>query len=157
MLESTRKKEAEVQKETAEQLESFRKQREDADRAALDGDTDGRPKESPTADKGEKQDETWAVSKKRKREKDKESEGSKGLKLRHSSSTREGGPLSSSSKVVSPTPTTNTGASGNSHLPSLTSKALAVEANQPNCEVQSGEKEPTASMGLVGYSSDEDE
>ena len=91
VLESTREKEAALKKETAEQLDAFRKQREEADRkAALEDDVDdleGREKQSSAAvDAASEASIQWAVgAKKRKRVKEKE--GIKGVKLRRASSS----------------------------------------------------------------------
>lgn len=88
MLESTRKKEEEVKKETSEQLDLFRRQQEEKDKELLEGgeEADGKAG-SPTA--GESQS-SWAVNaRKRKRAKENERAGLKGLKLRKSSSTGE--------------------------------------------------------------------
>ena len=79
VLESTRQKEAEVKKDTGEQLEAFKRQQEEADRAARADDDEGLGQGSPTNDIP-----TWAVGRKRKR-KEKE-EGVKGVKIRRGSS-----------------------------------------------------------------------
>ena len=86
MLESTRKKEEEVKKETSEQLELFRRQQEEKDKELLeDGEEVDGKAGSPTV--GESQS-SWAVNaRKRKRAKEGERAGLKGLKLRKSSST----------------------------------------------------------------------
>lgn len=60
VLESTRAKEAAVKRETAEQLETFRTQREAADQARL---TQGQPEEEVPAGLSN----TWATYKKRRR------------------------------------------------------------------------------------------
>jgi hypothetical protein len=80
VLESTRAKEAEVKKDTRKQLELFRRQREEAEKALLD---QGRTEGGNTV-AGD--DEQWATST-RKRKRVKEPEGFKGIKLRKSSST----------------------------------------------------------------------
>ena len=88
VLESTRKKEEEVKKETSEQLDLFRRQQEEKDKELLEGgeEADGKAG-SPTT--GESQS-SWAVNaRKRKRVKENEKAGLKGLKLRKSSSTGE--------------------------------------------------------------------
>ncbi len=89
VLESTRAKEAAVKKETTEQLDLFRKQQEEADKALLIADTNdertsvGAGSGSPIA--GE---EHWVING-RKRKKGKEKEVLRGVKLRKSSSTHE--------------------------------------------------------------------
>ena len=71
VLESARSKEAEVKKETFEQLEAFRKQREEAEKVAKEEEGG----EVPAAA------ETWTVGP-RKRKKGKEGVGIGGVKLR---------------------------------------------------------------------------
>ena len=92
VLESTREKEAALKKETAEQLDAFRKQRDEADRkAALEeddvDDLEGREKQSSAGvDAASEASIQWAVgAKKRKRVKEKE--GIKGVMLRRASSS----------------------------------------------------------------------
>ena len=65
-------KEAEVKKDTKEQLDAFRKQREDAEKAAKQADDT----EEPAAIN------TWAAAGTRKRKKGKEKENIGGLKMR---------------------------------------------------------------------------
>ena len=86
ILESTRAKEEAVKKETAEQLNLFRRQQEDADRAMVQ-DTDEGVEESVVAKSGSPVNDNspWAVNRKRKRVK--ETEIVRGVKLRKSSST----------------------------------------------------------------------
>ncbi|KAI9695797.1 MAG: hypothetical protein M1836_006063 [Candelina mexicana] len=89
VLESTRAKEAAVNKETTEQLDLFRKQQEEADKALLLTDPDiehasvGAASGSSIAE-----EEQWVING-RKRKKGKEKDGLKGVKLRKSSSTNE--------------------------------------------------------------------
>ncbi|KAI9748648.1 MAG: hypothetical protein M1815_003086 [Lichina confinis] len=81
VLESTRAKEAALKKETEEQLEVFRKQQENADRALLNDDDGEKGRgEVDTVDGG------WKTTS-RKRRRVGEKEGLKGVKLRKSSST----------------------------------------------------------------------
>ena len=81
VLESTRAKEAALKKETEEQLEVFRKQQENADRALLNDDDGEKGRgEVDTVDNG------WKTTS-RKRRRVGEKEGLKGVKLRKSSST----------------------------------------------------------------------
>ncbi|KAI9738568.1 MAG: hypothetical protein M1834_008072 [Cirrosporium novae-zelandiae] len=84
VLESTRAKEEAIKKETIEQLDLFRKHREEADRAALLETEKG--DETAVTATGEQDQESWTVHG-RKRRKKKESEGLRGIKLRKTSST----------------------------------------------------------------------
>ena len=98
VLESTRAKEQAVKKETSEQLEVFRRQQEEADKALLGEPRDTSATDSSTNGGQSVADESqWALSaRKRKRAKDKEV--LKGVKLRKSSSTSDG-PASLSSNT----------------------------------------------------------
>lgn len=78
ILENKRKEEANVKKETREQLEIFRRQQEDAERKALEEDN-----EAPQEDQVQ-----WAAPA-RKRKKGPETSLLKGVKLRKSSSAAE--------------------------------------------------------------------
>ncbi|KAI9814370.1 MAG: hypothetical protein M1827_003225 [Pycnora praestabilis] len=84
VLESTRAQEEAVKRETTEQLDLFRRQQEEADKALL---VDA---ERTNADSGSLpvEEEQWVING-RKRKKGKDKEGLKGVKLRKSSSTRE--------------------------------------------------------------------
>ena len=88
MLESTRAKEEAVKKETKEQLDLFRRQQEEADKALLDAagnDSTVTPATAgiPSAEEGQ-----WAVNA-RKRKRAKEKEVLKGVKLRKSSTSEQ--------------------------------------------------------------------
>ncbi|MCJ1383117.1 hypothetical protein MMC17_006230 [Xylographa soralifera] len=86
VLESTRAKEEAVKKETAEQLNLFRRQQEDADRAMTDEAEEGNAKSTlPQSGSPNNDDTLWTVHRKRKRVK--ETEVAKCVKLRKSSST----------------------------------------------------------------------
>ena len=177
MLESTRKKEEDVKKETSEQLDLFRRQQEEKDKELLEGgeELDGKAG-SPTA--GESQS-PWAVNaRKRKRAKENERAGLKGLKLRKSSSTGEAPVELKKSSLTSKAPdvqqtevdedsveelkTTVT------KIPSTKEKTTAkVSPSRPSEKVttqthpeQIKSSGPKASLspglGLAGYSSDED-
>lgn len=76
-MESTRKREVEVKKDTAERLELFRSQREEASRLAREAEAQD--------DEGGDQDVSWKTAG-RKRKKGKEREVVKGVKLRRTSS-----------------------------------------------------------------------
>lgn len=181
MLESTRKKEEEVKKETSEQLDLFRRQQEEKDKELLEGgeEADGKAG-SPTA--GDSQS-PWAVNaRKRKRTKENERAGLKGLKLRKSSSTGEaavglsassstGENLNDSRRDVGQEE--SVGPKGTTPEKSLSEKAsVGVSAAPPPPPPPSAVTKPasprrennlssktlgTSGLGLAGYSSDEDD
>ena len=178
VLESTRKKEEEVKKETSEQLDLFRRQQEEKDKELLEGgeETDGKAG-SPTA--GESQS-SWAVNnRKRKRVKENDRGGLKGLKLRKGSSTAEapvglrtstsgGGDLSASGRKAGQGESAELKGTAVENL--ATEKASAsVSASPPPSpnpapakaspkHQNSSKSQPlaTSGLGLAGYSSDED-
>lgn len=178
VLESTRKKEEEVKKETSEQLDLFRRQQEEKDRELLEGgeEVDGKAG-SPTA--GESQS-AWAVNaRKRKRTKENDRAGLKGLKLRKSSSTGEtpvGHRKASSTGEALAVSRTEAGyrePQGTAPETASTEKAsVGVSASppppppsetittkvSPKQENSVSPKPPgTPGLGLAGYSSDEDD
>ena len=166
MLESTRAKEDAVKKETTEQLDLFRRQQEEADKA-LREENDGKEVEeagSPTT--GEAQ---WAVPG-RKRKRVKEKEGLKGLKLRKSSSTQDSVALVARKKDESEdSPEANTRESlvdankkeeigkGPATLASAsnTTPTVVKEPSMPE-KASSSSQKSLPGLGLAGYSSDED-
>ena len=180
VLESTRKKEEEVKKETSEQLGLFRRQQEEKDKELLEGgeEADGKAG-SPTA--GESQS-TWAVNaRKRKRAKENERAGLKGLKLRKSLSTGEapvglktssssGEDLSASGRdagqreSIEPhgtalkNPSAEKTSFGGSASPAPTARPEAVTKTVPpkNEDISTSKPLNTSALGLAGYSSDED-
>ena len=85
ILESTRAKEQAVKRETSEQLDLFRRQQEEAEKAALDGTITNTTAGSPTDSSLETQ---WALNA-RKRKRVKEDKGLKGVKIRRSSTTTD--------------------------------------------------------------------
>lgn len=179
MLESTRKKEEEVKKETSEQLDLFRRQQEEKDKELLEGgeEADGKAG-SPTA--GESQS-SWAVNaRKRKRAKENERAGLKGLKLRKSSSTGEApvGLRTSSSTGENPndprrdagqeesvgpkgtTPgnlSTEKASVGVSAPPPPPPSAVTKTASPRRENSLNSKSLSTSGLGLAGYSSDEDD
>ena len=177
VLESTRKKEEEVRKETSEQLDLFRRQQEEKDKELLEGggEVDGKAG-SPTV--GESQS-PWAVNaRKRKRVKENDRAGLKGLKLRNSSSTGEapvGLRTSSTSEALDvSSKETGEGRLGEQDTASGTSSkgkvAVGVSASPPPPpEINTTKVSPkqdnssipkpstTSGLGLAGYSSDEDD
>ncbi|KAL8950799.1 MAG: hypothetical protein Q9222_003176 [Ikaeria aurantiellina] len=153
VLESTRAKEAAVKKETTEQLSLFRQQQEQADREFLNGADTGDNKEEGAAPESASKNSEWATNaRKRKRTKDKE--GLPGLKLRKSS-TNEGTPATPEA-VRSPTqPITRQTETKNSASPS--SPPRAGSGATLTQSKYSPDKPKTVTLGLAGYSSDEDE
>lgn len=150
MLESTRAKEAEVRKETAEQLELFRKQREAAEKAQFDEDN-APPPAGGTATLPTTQ-ETWAPRPK-KRRRDKEAAPSLGAKLRKTSFTEREQPDGSTVKED---------ATAENAKPAQS--AAAAHADQPDsasttqleAAVPKHKTGPAATLGLGNYSSDDD-
>ena len=175
MLESTRAKEEAVKRETTEQLDLFRRQQEEADKALLKEsgekeDGEGGKAGSPTA--GESQ---WAINA-RKRKRVKEKEVLKGVKVRKGSSTSEppvglGGERRGSDSqepekgkaIVSAQNSTEKKTS--SAEKELEGKAVSEALASPT--PKSGTAAPTkqdpgaaskpAVLGLSGYSSDEED
>lgn len=161
VLESTRAKEAAVRKETSEQLDAFRKQQEEAERAAALAEIN-----SGTVPQDEEQ---WVASG-RKRKKGREKEQLKGVKLRKLSSTSEKSPVGLS---TTPTSTaTPVASAGKSASPAVEAKP---RNGQSTGNVSKGEPPAAAELpletppkvppktngpsvlGLSGYSSDDDE
>ena len=148
VLESTRKEEDRVRRETAEGLEHFRKQQEEADKKVRIGD-EQRTNETSTI----VEEEQW-VTGGRKRKRAKEKEGLKGVKIRKSSSAGEAESTSSQ------------GAKSQDEEPKSTSAALekTSESKNKTTNTTSVSKwlpatspKPKANLGLVDYSSDEDD
>jgi hypothetical protein len=158
VLESTRAKEEQVKRDTAEQLEVFRRQREEADKALLiqEG-NDGVASAAP-------EEEQWGG---RKRKKGKEHEGFRGVKLRKGSSTEDKGstvesrvqtanaPKGSTVKGERPGPDTKTKAI-NHPSTETTTKTKTVEPPKSLTKSPTSPK-PAANLGLGDYSSDEDD
>ena len=85
VLESTRAREEAVKKETTEQLDAFRRQQEEADKALFSGEA-GADDEIGAAGSPVQEDSQWTVNA-RKRKRAKEKEILKGVKLRKGSSS----------------------------------------------------------------------
>jgi hypothetical protein len=152
VLESTRKEEDRVKRETAEGLALFRQQQEEADKKA-------RRRSDGAAVGGESatlEEESW-VADGRKRKRVKEKEGLKGVKIRRSSTSVETKPYRASPASASP-----------SNRPALKGPETAKPTAQPQ-EIQESQyakperpavtkKLPAAAKGgLVDYGSDEDD
>lgn len=147
-MDSTRKKEDEVKKSTAEQLEIFRRQREDAEKAE-------------DATEINENSELWkAAPKKRKRKQEKGP--FKGLKLRRKSSTAEDEEKSRTKDVMNlpepdsrestksgPTPTASS-----EEVPNQLLTTTYTKADSPSAAPTPAR--PAATLGLDSYSSDED-
>lgn len=146
VLESTRREEERVKRETAEGLELFRKQQDEADKKARIGD-DQSPVEATTA----VEEEQWAAGA-RKRKRVKEKEGLKGVKIRRSSSTIETGATSPEEKKRDDA-TKHTGAPQEEKSRPKTATASEVPASKP----PPAAAKPKAGLGLVDYGSDEDD
>ena len=144
VLESTRSKEAEVKKDTREQLEAFRKQQEDAEKVARTED-DG-AEASPAA-------ESWSLGP-RKRKKGSERETLGGVvKLRKASTTeRERERENVSPPIVAKGIKASAQAYG---PPAVKGTAVAKEERLESSKATPSVVAP--SLGLGAYSSDEDE
>ena len=179
VLESTRKKEEEVRKETSEQLDLFRRQQEEKDKELLEGgDEADRKAGSPTTSDSQS---SWAVNaRKRKRAKENERAGLKGIKLRKSSSTGEAPVfLRTPSSTGEALKVSRTQAGENKSMgPQIPASETAqikeksgvgVTASRPHSSEASALKTSpaqesnssnklsgTPALGLAGYSSDED-
>ncbi|KAL8718989.1 MAG: hypothetical protein Q9225_003947 [Loekoesia sp. 1 TL-2023] len=159
VLESTRANEDAVKRETSEQLELFRQQQEEADKARLSDDTKtstareaGSPIKDPSADS------SWAINA-RKRKRNKDNEVKSALKLRKSSSTSEKTPavspgVSPGSQTLSVHKPLGTAKVASNSL--STAGGESVKDTEKNSSPASV-KENTSALGLAAYSSDEDE
>ncbi|EME89729.1 uncharacterized protein MYCFIDRAFT_150310 [Pseudocercospora fijiensis CIRAD86] len=150
VMESTRAQEAALRKETTEQLDAFRRQQEEAERAAKQAASPGPPE---TAEQ-----ESWSVGKKRK--KGKESLFG-AVKLRRSSTTDK-----SEQPAAEPPETTEsskTRAAGNASAQHAVKAESAEKSSDSASPVVSDGKaavKPASSgvgLGLAAYSSDEDD
>jgi hypothetical protein len=147
VLESTRKEEERVRRETAEGLELFRKQQEEADKKARIGD-EQRPDETSTA-----AEEAQWVAGGRKRKRAKEKEGLKGVKIRRSSSAvdAESAASSEGKKENDAAKSTSVPQEEPSDPRAKTTSAAPVSKSPPT------DPKPKAGLGLVDYGSDEDD
>ncbi|CAD6446600.1 ca15fb6f-5a66-4546-981d-9bfc8c295729 [Sclerotinia trifoliorum] len=160
VLESTRAEEDRVKKETAEGLELFRKQQEEADKKARAAENDVAQIQegSPV-----REDEWGATSRKRKRTKDKEV--LKGVKVRRASSSVEQASSSSSAKDLPKKPAKDDSSSvATNTKPQAPQDSAKVPETQPAkvpAQTVASKKPPPsppkAGLGLVDYGSDEDD
>ncbi|KAJ8061143.1 hypothetical protein OCU04_010219 [Sclerotinia nivalis] len=160
VLESTRAEEDRVKKETAEGLELFRKQQEEADKKARAAENDGAQIQegSPV-----REDEWGATSRKRKRTKDKEV--LKGVKVRRASSSAEQASSSSSAKDLPTKPAkdepssvvTSTKPQALQYSAKVSETQPAKVAPEPAAIKKPPPPPPKTGLGLVDYGSDEDD
>lgn len=173
VLESTRAKEEAVKKETKEQLDLFRRQQEEADKALLDAAGNESTVAPATAGSPSAEEGQWAVNA-RKRKRAKEKEVLKGVKLRKSSSTIE--QVASPSTETDPVPSIPKSKSNPSNSKPVQKAGQATVKDAviktgitlSSTEERSGEKGPSAtssakptngglpSLGLGDYSSDDE-
>lgn len=156
VLESTRKKEQEIHEETAQQLELFRKHREAADKAILEGGGDLQPSGRAGDEDQRNQDEKWTINKtKRKRDKDREKEGVKGSKFRKTSTgTDEGNREVAGHAVDAPEAKRPLGEAKDIAISATAEAASRTSTNNSSIKDESKNPPPSA---LVSYSSDEDD
>jgi hypothetical protein len=155
VLESTRAQEEAVKKDTADQLEVFRKQREEAEKAML-GSASSDVTPAPV------EEEDWAISaRKRRREKGKDLllPGKK----RKASVTEEATKGTEKTEIVAakPAPTSPTGTQGSKTAGNAVTGASGTPAQSRTDKSRTDTtKQPakpaSASLGLVGYGSDSD-
>ena len=149
-MESTRAQEAAVKKETTEQLDAFRRQQEEAERAAKQA---GSPDAPEPAEK-----DSWSVGKKRK--KGKESLFG-AVKLRKSSTTEKAEP--NAPTMDKPEMATSPKAQGGSSARTSDAPKADDTANAANLKSSSNGDTATkpagssVGLGLAAYSSDEDD
>lgn len=150
VLESTRAKEAAVRKETSEQLEAFRKQREMADRDLL-------TQTQPAKDDSLNQSNTWTTNKKRRRDpvkESKESEETTATKRRksHSDDTKDLKDL-----AVGGLPQSAIDASPKASIVHKTEFAGSIRdlpvATNHSANISPKAKGPIATLGLDSYTS----
>lgn len=152
MLESTRAEEDRVKRETAEGLEQFRKQQEEADKKARRG-SDG----AQAMEQGSQtvEEEQW-VAGGRKRKRAKEKEVLKGVRIRRSSTTEKAANPSATEASPSKSPLTLKTPVKSKEPPVL------AQPNPTSAPPASAEKVPptpakSTGLGLVDYGSDDDD
>lgn len=163
VLESTRAKEAAIRKETIEQLDLFRKQQEEAEKATLAEQSIGDPP-------GE--EEQWVISE-RKRKKGKNKEAPRRVKLRKSSTSEQALPASKAALSPEAPPPERAKPTAMQVKPVETAKIVTsptkvipkqnqqAKAQSPAKELPSASPQPQhpkpLALGLANYSSDEDD
>ena len=158
MLESTRKKEQEVKKDTAEQLELFRKQREAAEQAALQ-------EANAPGDTSRTEQDTWTMSSK-KRRRGNQNDTPILAKVRRRSTAEEGPKptvVSNEKAVVKLSPRGSQDGASELVTEAGTAKAGGLERTQQHDEESKAFISPpvpttakSIGLGLGAYSSDED-
>ncbi|KAI7287476.1 hypothetical protein KC345_g595 [Hortaea werneckii] len=171
VLESTRTQEAEVKKETREQLDAFRKLQEDAEKKAVAGQEGEDAGDAATADA----ETSWALGP-RKRKKGKERGGVlEGIKLRKAESAETAGGGGEGEKATSSS-TPKDGKDGKDTEASSRTPAESNSLEQPERPLSAPNKQDTGKtvtheprqveakpvaqaspLGLVAYSSDEED
>lgn len=149
VLESTRSKEAEVRKDTKQQLDAFRKQQEDAEKVAKQVDNI----EEPPAT------ESWALGP-RKRKKGKEREGLGGVKLKKMSTSEAKEAAAADAKSSNSSSESPQAEGAASEVTAASSKSAPQTAQKTEVQV-THDSRPAApakgpSLGLAAYSSDEE-
>jgi hypothetical protein len=153
VLESTRKEEDRVKRETAEGLALFRRQQEEADKKARRGSEGAAVEEGSTV----LEEESW-VAGGRKRKRTKEKEGLKGVKIRKSSTSTETTIPSQASPPAHPSP--DRPASKEAEKAKSTVQPPKTQESQSTNSASPAifNKPPAlAKGGLVNYGSDEDD
>lgn len=156
VLESTRAQEEAVKKDTADQLEAFRKQREEAEKVLM-GAASSDVTPAPT------EEEDWAISA-RKRRRDKGKDLFPGKK-RKASGTEEGEVATLKNQVAAARSTSTSTPlkdiqdptkAGNAVEDSPETKAKASQPDESTTSTKQTDKPAPALLGLVGYGSDSD-
>lgn len=146
MLESTRAKEAEVRKDTTQQLDAFRRQQEEAEKAAAQSGAVEAP-----------ETETWKTGP-RKRKKGRET-AIGGVKLRRTSTAEREPVISSGDSEASERPAQSP---ADDRELNAASKLSPEVYKTPSAEIKDAQPSksppgPTSGLGLAAYSSDEDD
>ncbi|KAF2652871.1 hypothetical protein K491DRAFT_662984 [Lophiostoma macrostomum CBS 122681] len=163
VLEETRKKEAEVKKETLQQLDAFRKYREEAERRALAEQNAG----SPEVEDAQAQ---WLTGGRKRKKGEKDGALLKGIKLRKASGTADKGeakPVTMEKEEalkkteVRPTATTSTGIGAGTSTREQSSLRFHAPKGALEKVTLAGPASPkpsnTLALGLGYTSSDEDD
>jgi hypothetical protein len=152
VLESTRAQEEAVKKDTADQLEVFRKQREEAEKAML-GSTTSESTPAPA------EEEDWAISA-RKRRRDKGKDMLLPGKKRKASTTEEGASPKTEGVATKSTSSPVNDAQSAKAAENAVKSTLVTQAQSSIPDKTTETKQPgkpaPAGLGLVGYGSDSD-
>ncbi|KAJ5158933.1 uncharacterized protein N7500_008584 [Penicillium coprophilum] len=168
VLESTRAQEAAVKKETADQLEAFRRQREEAEKALLESASSDAPGQ------GKGQGEDWiALARKRRRDKQRDllipgkkrkasaTENAAGKDTHNGKDSQkqdDAGSLSTKKLDQGTSKSDEAAAAASATASQTTNPATQAEVvtdtDKPQVKTKSPTKSPAVSLGLGGYSSD---